>query len=161
MRALENPRPSRNMGKSISTSRTRSSTGARRSPSSPASMRTETALPWSRNTSRLTAGSSGTESSRKRKAVASRCAWGMGLPLSAINRFLERLHTHTPVSIEETLAGFSDLAVAVDRALDRVDDPGLVEAGAGDLGLADVFRPRAAEQQLVVLGALPVDAEDA
>src|SRR5690606_10734627 len=57
--------------------------------------------------------------------------------------------------------GLPDLAVAFDRALDRIDDARLVEAGAGDLGLAHVFGTRAAQKQLVVLGALSVDAEDA
>src|SRR5690606_28717821 len=132
MRVLEKPRPSRNFGKSTSTSRTRSSTGPSRRTSSPASIRTELAFDWSRKASRLTAGSSGTASSRKRS-------------VSTINRLLESIHADTAIGVEEPLARFPDLAIMLDRALDRVDDSGLVEAGAGNLGLADVFGARAAE----------------
>jgi len=49
----------------------------------------------------------------------------------------------------------------LDCALDRVDDAVLVEAGTGDLGLRGVLVAGAAEQELIVLRALPVDAEDA
>src|SRR5205085_10193709 len=65
------------------------------------------------------------------------------------------------VSIDEALARLAQLAVTLHRALDGIDDAVLVEAGAGDLGLADVFGAGAAEQQLIVLDALAVDAEDA
>src|SRR5687767_8166259 len=144
MRAEEKPRPSRNLGKSISTKRTRSSAGNRRRTSSPASIRTELAFDWPRNASRLTAGSSACASSRKRSG------------LSPIDRLLERLHPDPAVSIEETLARRADFPIALDRALDRVDHAVLVEAGPGDLGLSRVLRARTAEKQLVVLGALAV-----
>src|SRR5690606_22358181 len=161
MRALEKPRPSRNFGKSISTRRTRSSTGPRRRTSSPASIRTELAFDWSRKASRLTAGSSGTGSSRKRRVLPSLVACGMGLPLSAIDRLLESFHADAAASVEEPLAGLAHLAVALHRPLDCIDDAVFIEAGAGDLGLAGCLVARTAEQELVVLGALTVDAENA
>src|SRR5690606_5813536 len=116
--------------------------------SSPASIRTEAAFVWSRNASRLTAGSSGTASSRKRRT-------------SAIDRLLERFHADAAVGVDEPFAGLADLPVALDRAFDSIDNPFLVETGAGDLGLRRVLVARTAEQQLVVLLALTVDAEDA
>src|SRR3990170_75582 len=80
---------------------------------------------------------------------------------SAIDRLLEAIHADAAVSVDEALAGLADRAVLFDRALDRIDDPGLVEAGAGYLGLRGFLVARAAEQQLVAFAALPVDAEDA
>src|SRR5690606_33442390 len=110
---------------------------------------------------RLTAGSSGTGSSRKRSVSASLVACGIGLPLSAIDRLLEFIHADAAIGVEEALARLPDLAVTLDRALDRVDHAVLVETGPGDLGLAGLLVARAAEQELVVLLALPVDAKDA
>src|SRR4051812_18167543 len=85
----------------------------------------------------------------------------MGLPLSAINRFLERLHADAAVRIDEPLTLLADRDVALDGALHGIHHPVLVEARAGDLGLADVLVPRAAEQQLVALTAFAIDAQDA
>src|SRR3546814_15210511 len=64
------------------------------------------------------------------------------------------------IGVDEALAGVAQLAIALDRALDRVDDAVLVEAGAGDLGLRRVLRARSAEQELVIFGALAVEAQD-
>src|SRR5690606_3376653 len=124
-------------------------------------IRTEAALVCSRKPSRETAGSSNTESSRKRSASVSRAPSGVGLPLSAIDSLLARAHADPPVSVEEPLAGLAYVAIALDRAFHRIDHAVLVEAGAGDFGLRGVLVARSAEQELVVLLALPVDAEDA
>src|SRR3546814_5671773 len=64
-------------------------------------------------------------------------------------------------SSDLAFAGLAQFAIAFDGAFDRIDDPGFVEAGAGDLGLRGVFGTRTAEQQLVIFGALAVDAKDA
>src|SRR3546814_15992742 len=64
-------------------------------------------------------------------------------------------------SSDLAFAGLAQFAIAFDGAFDRIDDPGFVEAGAGDLGLRGVFGTRTAEQQLVIFGALPADARDA
>src|SRR3569833_1858130 len=148
MRAVEKPRPSRNFGKSISTSFTRLSAGIRCSTSSPASNSTETASSCSRNASSDTAGSSATASSRKRS-------------VSAIDRLLERLHSDPPVGVEEAFAIRALAQIDVGCLLDGVDHAVLVEAGAGDLGLGGVLVTRAAEEQLVGLAAFLIDAEDA
>src|SRR5690606_8945803 len=131
IRALEKPRPSRNLGKSISTSRSRSSTGPSRRTSSPASIRTEAALVWSRKASSETAGSSATGSSRKRST-------------SAIDRPLESFHADTAICVDETFARLADGAVMGDGPLHRIDHARLVEAGTGDLRLGYVLRARAA-----------------
>src|SRR5690606_18442075 len=132
----------------------RSSTGASRRTSSPASRRTEAALVWSRNASRLTAGSSGTGSSRKRSQSRSPPGVGSSVPgpppgpppigSLPIDRLLEAIHADAAIGVEEPFAGLADRAVLFDRALDGVDDAVLVEAGAGDLGLAGLLVARAA-----------------
>ncbi len=65
--------------------------------------------------------------------------------------------------IDEALAALADLRDSCSTcALDRVDDPSFVEARAGDLRPGWYFAvARSAEQQLVALAALTVDAEDA
>src|SRR5690606_32039353 len=80
---------------------------------------------------------------------------------SAINGLLEGSDADAAISVEEALAVLPLAQIDVGRLLDRVDNAILVEAGAGDLGEAGIFRARSAEQELVVLRALPVDAENA
>src|SRR3546814_18101789 len=114
--------------------------------SSPTSIRTALASSWSTKASSVTAGSSIGSSFRKRRT-------------SAINSFLEGVEADAAIGVDEALAGVAQLAIALDRALDRVDDAVLVEAGAGDLGLRRVLRARSAEPELVIFGALAVDAQ--
>src|SRR3546814_919428 len=78
-----------------------------------------------------------------------------------INSVLEGVDADAAIGVDEAFAGIAQLAVALDRAFDRIDDAVLVEAGAGDLGLRRILRARSAEQELVILGALAVDAQDA
>ena len=144
------PRPSRNRGKSTSTSLTRSR--CRDQPS-----RIVAGLDPHRDgvglveegVEAVTAGSSAAV------VVAESAA------RSPIDRLLEAIHADAAIGVDEAFAGLADRAVLLDRALDRVDDAVLVEAGAGDLGLRGLLVARAAEQELVILAALPVDAEDA
>src|SRR3569833_1863599 len=132
MRAVEKPRPSRNFGKSISTSFTWLCVGISCSTSSPASIRTETASSCSRNASSDTAGPSATAASRKRS-------------VSAIDRLLERLHSDPPVGVEEAFAIGAFAQIDVSSLHDCIDLAVLVDAGAGDLGLGGVLVTRAAE----------------
>src|SRR3546814_19290436 len=74
---------------------------------------------------------------------------------------LERFHADAAVGVEEALAVGAQAAIGLDRLFDRVDHAVLVETGAGDLGERGILCARAAEQELVVLGAFPIDAEDA
>src|SRR5690606_32283684 len=138
------PRPSRNLGKSISTSRRRSSTASSWRTSSPASIRTETAFDWPMNASSETAGSSRTGSSRQRSVP------------SAIDRLLEPIRADPPIGVDETFARFADRAALFHRPFDRIDDPVFAEAGAGNLGLARRFVARSAQQELVAFVAFAI-----
>ena len=55
----------------------------------------------------------------------------------------------------------AQLEVGGDHLLDRIDDAVGAEAGAGDGGQGRVLRAGAAEQELIVLLAALLDAEDA
>src|SRR6478672_12303143 len=112
--------------------------------SSPASSRTAVASGWPAKASSVTAGSSSGSSSRRRS--------GSETAASTIDRLLEGLDADAAVRVEESLALGAQVAVAFHRAFDGIDDAVLVEAGTGDLAEAGVFRARAAEQELVVLG---------
>src|SRR3569623_2111704 len=126
----------------------RSRCGMSRRTSSPDSSITALALVWSRNASSVTAGSSWASSSRKRSR-------------SPIDRLLERIEAEPAIGVDEAFAVLTRAEIDVGHLFDRVDDAVLVEAGAGDAAEAGILRARAAEQQLVVLGALTIDAEDA
>src|SRR5690606_4064980 len=139
---------SRNRGVPSSTSFTLERWGIRRRGSSPASIRTALALSCSRKASSETAGSSIGSSFRKRRA-------------SAINSLLEGVEADATIGVEETFALGAMAAVAFDRALDRIDHTVLVEAGSGVVGRRCILGARPPEQQLVILGAFAIDAENA
>src|SRR3569833_2807165 len=126
----------------------RSRCGMSRRTSSPDSIITALALVWSRNASSVTAGSSWASSSRKRSR-------------SPIDRLLERIEAEPAIGVDEAFAVLARAEIDVGHLFDRIDDAVLVEAGAGDAAESGILRTRAAEQQLVILGALTIDAEDA
>src|SRR5262252_9845965 len=80
--------------------------------------------------------------------------------LMSIKPLLERARAHAAHGVEQALAVLTQILVSRDHCLDRVDDAFLVEAGAEDFPQARVFRARAAQEDLVVFHALPIDAQD-
>src|SRR5262245_53772295 len=81
---------------------------------------------------------------------------------SGIKRFLEGCDAQAAVSRKE---GFiivvAELQIGIDHRLDRIDDAVGTEARARDRGKRGVFRAGAAKQELIVLLAAFLHAQDA
>src|SRR5215472_3758305 len=78
-----------------------------------------------------------------------------------IEPFLERRDARAADGVEQPLAVLPQIDIGADDVLDRIDDLMRAEGVAENLADRRVFRARAAEQDLVELDALLVDAEDA
>src|SRR5258706_16329527 len=81
--------------------------------------------------------------------------------LTSIEAFLERLRADAAIGVEETLAAVPKVLIGVDDVLDRIHDPFAIEAGSENLAERGVFRARTAQQDLVILHAFAVDAQNA
>src|SRR5581483_2704788 len=80
---------------------------------------------------------------------------------SAIESLLERLRPHAPPGIEEGLSVDTLGDIGADNGVDRLRNGLGAEAGADDGADRGIVLWRAAERDLVKLGALLVDAQDA
>src|SRR5262245_45509783 len=83
-------------------------------------------------------------------------------PSGGIDGLLEGRLAEAPVGGEERFVGAgAQLQVPCHHLLHRIDDAVRIEARAGDGGQGRILRARAAEQELVVLLAALLDAQDA
>src|SRR5215831_21255464 len=80
--------------------------------------------------------------------------------LMSIKPLLERARAYAAHCVQQALAVLTQILVGRDHCLDRVDDAFAVEAGAEDLAQARILRAGAAQEDLIVLDALPIDAQD-
>src|SRR5262245_38254340 len=81
--------------------------------------------------------------------------------MSGIELLLEGLQADAPVGVEEALAAFAHMQIGVDDGLDRAHDLRGAERRTHDIADRGVLVGTAAEGDLVELGAMLVDAEDA
>src|SRR5262245_25278010 len=81
--------------------------------------------------------------------------------MSGIELLLEGLQADAPVGVEEALAVGAYMQVGVDDGLDRAHHFGGAEGRAHDVAERGVLVGAAAERDLIELGAVLVDAEDA
>ena len=82
-------------------------------------------------------------------------------PLTSIEPLLEGRGTDAAIGVEEPLAVLAHVRIGSDHGLDRIHDAFGIEAGTHDFGQTRIFRARAAEQDLVILDAFAVDAQNA
>src|SRR5258705_1039957 len=81
--------------------------------------------------------------------------------LTSIEAFLERLRADTAIGVKETLAAVPKVLIGVDDVLDRIHDPFAIKAWSENLAERGVLRARTAQQDLVILHAFAVDAQNA
>src|SRR5258705_3333223 len=82
-------------------------------------------------------------------------------PLTSIKALLERLRADPAIGVQETFALVTKALIGIDHVLDRVDDPFPIEARSENLAERSIFRAGAAEQELIILHAFAVDAQNA
>src|SRR6266568_4363060 len=170
-RAIEYPRPSVNCGKSIAISGRAGQSGASRSGSSAGLSQTPISLLArsasrcaSHNASGTIAGSPfGTSASEvaSRSSVQRSSAIAPSLMSCGIDALLERLDAQPADRVGETLVLVTALDIDLDQGSDHVGHLARRERRADDLAQRRRFALRAADRDLVPLGAVLVDAEHA
>src|SRR5579871_4767524 len=80
-------------------------------------------------------------------------------PLTSIEALLERLRADPAEGVEETFAVLAQVRVGADHVLDRIHDAFGIETWPQNFAQRGIFRPRAAEQNLIILHTFAVDSQ--